>query len=245
MQKLYQKNKLTFALLWIAVYVIGSSLADAASKALGIEKLLTFPLLLAMCGTLGAWLRKERLCAEYGLRRPGLPARRFLYYLPLVLIVSCNLWFGVRMNLPPVETFLYIGSMLCVGFLEELIFRGLLFKALLKDGVRTAIIVSSVTFGIGHIVNLVNGSGAELIPNLCQVCYAIAFGFLCVMIFLRSGSLLPCILAHSVVNALSVFSNEAASSAAADILVSVILCVVGAAYALYIAKTIPETERAS
>lgn len=33
--------------------------------------------------------------------------------------------------------------------------------------------MSSVTFGMGHIVNLFNGSGAKLVSNLCQVKYAI------------------------------------------------------------------------
>lgn len=61
------------------------------------------------------------------------------------------------------ETALYVLSMLCVGFIEELIFRGFLFKAMAKDGIKSAIIVSSITFGLGHIINLVNG--AELLPT--------------------------------------------------------------------------------
>lgn len=40
--------------------------------------------------------------------------------------------------------------MLCVGFLEEMIFRGLLFEAIAKENVKKAIIISSVTFGIRH-----------------------------------------------------------------------------------------------
>lgn len=38
--------------------------------------------------------------------------------------------------------------MLCVGFLEEVIFRGLLFTAIAKDTIKTAVVLSSVTFGI-------------------------------------------------------------------------------------------------
>ena len=64
--------------------------------------------------------------------------------------------------------------MINIGFLEEIIFRGFLFKMLEKDNVKTAIIVSSITFGMGHIVNLLNG--ADLVPTLLQVCYALAIG---------------------------------------------------------------------
>ena len=78
--------------------------------------------------------------------------------------------------------------MLNIGFLEEIIFRGFLFKMMEKNNVKTAIIVSSITFGIGHIVNLLNG--AELIPTLLQVCYAIAIGYMLVMVFYKSKSII-------------------------------------------------------
>lgn len=80
--------------------------------------------------------------------------------------------------------------MLCVGFLEEVIFRGLLFKAIAKDNIKPAVVISSVTFGVGHIINLFNGSGMALVSNLCQIVFAIAVGFLLVTIFYRGGILL-------------------------------------------------------
>ena len=71
--------------------------------------------------------------------------------------------------------------MLNIGFIEEIIFRGFLFKMMAKDGLKSAIIVSSLTFGLGHIVNLLNG--ADFIPTLMQVCYAVSIGYLFVVIF--------------------------------------------------------------
>ena len=47
MQKLYQKHELWFALGWIAFYVVAVSLADELSRTIGIEKIVTLPLLLA------------------------------------------------------------------------------------------------------------------------------------------------------------------------------------------------------
>ena len=128
--------------------------------------------------------------------------------------------------------------MLCVGFLEEMIFRGFLFCAMAKNGVKSAIIVSSVTFGVGHIVNLNNGSGAELLPNLLQVAYAMAAGFMFVMIFYKTKSLLPCIITHGVFNALSVFVNEAAMTSQRNIISCLFMVVISGAYALYIAYMI-------
>ncbi len=60
--------------------------------------------------------------------------------------------------------------------MEEVIFRGFLFKAICKTNVKQAIIISSVTFGFGHIVNLLNGR--DIPETLIQICYAVAIGFL-------------------------------------------------------------------
>ena len=124
--------------------------------------------------------------------------------------------------------------MFCVGFLEEIIFRGFLLLAMYKENPRAAVIVSSITFGIGHIINLVNGSGAELVPNLLQVIYATAAGFMFVMLFLRSGSLLVCILTHGIFNALSAFSADA-TALPMQILSCVLLTLISAGYALWLA----------
>ena len=132
--------------------------------------------------------------------------------------------------------------MICVGFLEELIFRGFLFKAMSRDNIKSAVLVSSITFGIGHIVNLINGSGADIVSNLCQICYATAFGFLFVILFHRGKSLLPCIIAHSTINALSVFSSSANISTGTIIIVSVVLTVVALAYAFLLLKLLPKQQ---
>ena len=38
MQKLYEKSRLSFALFWILLYVVGTSLTDEASRRIGLEK---------------------------------------------------------------------------------------------------------------------------------------------------------------------------------------------------------------
>jgi len=44
---------------------------------------------------------------------------------------------------------------------------------------------------------------------LLQIGYATAIGYLFVVIFLKSQSLVPCILTHSLMNALSIFHADA------------------------------------
>lgn len=132
--------------------------------------------------------------------------KKYLYFIPLLLIVSVNLWDGINVNNSLKEIIFYILTMINVGFIEEIIFRGFLFKMMEKENVQIAIIVSAITFGIGHIINLLNG--AEFLPTLMQVCYASSIGYLFVIIFYKSKSIIPCIITHSLVNSLSIFSME-------------------------------------
>ena len=235
LKKLYEKNEIWFAVAWIIAYVVLASTGDNISTDLGITKIVTLPILIAMSAILYFFVRKNGMTEKYGLCKPQLPAPKMLYYIPLFVLLTANLWYGVVMNMSPLETMLYVLSMFCVGFLEELIFRGLLFQAMVKDGAKTAIIVSSVTFGIGHMVNLINGSGAELLPNLLQVMYAVAIGFAFVMIYCTTRSLLPCIIVHSVFNGLSAFANEAVNTPQRQIISGILLTVIAGGYALYLA----------
>ena len=240
LKKLYERSEIWFAVAWIIAYVVLASTGDNISEALGISKIVTLPILIAMSAILYFFVRRNGLTEKYGLCKSRLPAAKMLHYIPLLVLLTANLWYGVRLNMSPLETVLYILSMFCVGFLEEVIFRGLLFQAMARDGVKSAIIVSSITFGIGHIVNLINGSGAELLPNLLQVMYAVAIGFAFVMIYCRTGSLVICIITHSVFNGLSAFANEAVMTPQSEILSGVLLAVIAGGYALYLALAVKE-----
>ena len=240
MKKMYEKSELWFALVWIAAYVVLVSAGDNLSAGAGIMKIVTLPILILLSAILLIFLKKNQLLEKYGLCMSQLPASKMLFYIPLMILLTANLWYGVALNVSVTETVLYILSMLCVGFLEEVIFRGLLFKAMAEDGIRAAVIVSSVTFGIGHIVNLFNGSGADLVSNMLQVVYAVAVGFAFVMIFLRTKSLLICIAVHGVFNSLSIFSDTAAITPEREIISGILIAIIAGAYAVYIALKVKE-----
>lgn len=240
MEKLYKKSEIWFAVTCIIAYVVLASTGDNISADIGVLKIVTLPILIILSVMLFLFVKRNGLSKKYGLCKSEIPASKMLFYIPLLILLTANLWYGVAMNVSPLETVLYILSMLCVGFLEEMIFRGFLFNAMAKNGVKSAIIVSSVTFGIGHMVNLFNGSGAELLPNLLQVIYAVAIGFTFVMIFCKTKSLIPCILTHSIFNSLSAFSNEAVMTLQKQIVSGIIITIISGGYALYIALAVKE-----
>ncbi len=238
MYRLYEKSRLWFAILWIVVYVVGASITD--NLLLGVPKLATWLFLSLLTAFAIVFLYRHRLSELYGLCIIKAPAVKFLYFAPLAVLCTVNLWFGLKLQYSFAETVCFVGSMVCVGFLEELIFRGFLFRAMEQDSPRAAVIISSLTFGIGHLVNLVNGSGADLLSTLLQVCEATAFGYLFVVIFCKGKSLVPCIAAHIAINASSVFAAGGARTPLWDSIVAVILCVAAAGYAIWLQKNIQE-----
>ena len=242
MKKLYEKNELTFAIVWIVVYCVLQSLANPLNKAIGVAYAASAAFCVVQTVVLFASIRKNNLQKRYGLCKSPVPACRFLYYVPLLILASGNLWNGVAVNYTPVETVCRIVCMFCVGFLEEVIFRGLLFKAIAKDNIKSAVVISSVTFGIGHIINLFNGSGMDLVDNLCQIVFAIAVGFLLVTIFYRGGSLLPCIIVHSAINTLGTFSNDANLTTEMHLLHLTALIVITVAYTMLLTRTLSKKQ---
>ena len=54
MKKLYQKDEVWFAVLWIGLYVVGFSLGDGLSEKLGMPKSLTCAVGLVLSAVLSA-----------------------------------------------------------------------------------------------------------------------------------------------------------------------------------------------
>lgn len=230
MKKLYQKNELTFAILWIVAYVVLFSVADSLSESTGIPQLYTMFLSLVMAAVLLGFICKNGLTRYYGLCKISGSWKEYLYFLPLILVSTCNLWRGIAWP----ENFLKAApamvTLTVAGLLEELIFRGLLFKAMCRDNQKAAIIVGSLTFGMGHIVNLL--TGADFLFTLLQMVYASAIGYLFITIFLKSGSIVPCIIAHCMINGLSTFGAD--QERWVMVIICVLLTVIPLGYALWL-----------
>lgn len=223
----FEKHETAITILLIVIYILTNSFCmqnfgETDYRSVIVNSILSFAIIL--------FIVKNKLGEYYGLTKfPKF--KEFLYFIPLLILMSVNLWSGVYINNTQAEIILYILFMICVGFLEEIIFRGFLFKMMAKDNVNTAIIVSSLTFGIGHIINLFNG--ADLIPTLIQVCYAVAGGYLFVIIFQKGKSLWPCIIAHATINALSIFGIE---NEVSTYIAPIFLILISVSYAVYLTK---------
>ena len=233
MKKLFEKYETLFCILLILLYILVNSYCINSFGLYDYRSAIINTIFSSFLVILMIVLKRT---SYYGLTRLN-DLRKYLYFIPLLLIVSVNLWNGININNSLEETIFYMFNMINVGFIEEIIFRGFLFKMMAKDNVKWAIIISSVTFGIGHIINLFNGS--DLVFTLLQIGYAISIGYLFVIIFYKSKSLIPCIITHSLVNALSIFNVVNTISIYVS---SIFLIIVPLVYTIYINKIIKNQD---
>ena len=211
LKKIYEKNRLYFALIWIALYIVIMNIALQVCGGFDHLAEKTVPQLLAPVGciallsaALTLWIAKNGQREAVGLVPFRGKGRGFLWFAPLILLSCINLKNGLALSAPLPQSLLMMVNLAAAGYVEEIIFRGFLFRAMAQSNLKSAVIVSAVTFGAGHIVNLANT--ADTAGVLLQVCYAIAIGFLYTAIVYRGGSLWPCIASHMFVNATSVFA---------------------------------------
>lgn len=229
MKKLYEKKPVLFAVLFIAGYCavtvpIRGEYGDGSVQSLtGLAAVAAA--IAVICSLIPLW---EKL----GVTARPQNVRQCLYFIPMFVLATGNVWDGFKAQYSGPSLWCAIGSMALVGFVEEMIFRGFLFRALLKkDGPKAAVIVSAVTFGIGHIVNLL--AGMATMENLLMIVFAVAWGFVFTMVYYKSGSLLPCIIAHAAVDVLSMVAMETDWGSYVYIGVTI---AIGAVYSLWLRR---------
>ena len=239
MKKLFDKNEVTFAVILIVVYVVGSSIMMNISESLGIQYLAEMIFHIVMSAAVFVFIKKNDLMKYLGLCRSEVSAGKMLFYIPLLLPAVMPIFFGVALKYSPMEMVFRTLSMIGVGFLEEMIFRGFLFKGICRSNVTRAIVISSVTFAIGHIVNLLNGY--EIVQSIIQIVYAVAVGFLLVFIFHRTGSIIMCVVFHALNNSLTAFSKtDWGEASSLNLIMLAVRLVIMVAYTVYIVKFIPK-----
>lgn len=229
MQKLYEKHEVLFAVLWIVAYC---AVLAPIKERFGFGSVWMLLALLVFAGAITAFVKASHTEDKYGLALWPRDTKRFLYFLPMWILATGNLWGGFAPSFRGTELVTAVLSMSLVGFVEEMLFRGFLFKALLaKEKTAAAIVVSSVTFGMGHIVNLFAGQAS--LETFVQIVFAISWGFILTMVFYKSGSLLPGIIAHAMIDVFSLFGTD---NALADQIYVGATIVTAIVYCGYLAK---------
>ncbi|MCD2114782.1 MULTISPECIES: CPBP family intramembrane glutamic endopeptidase [Rhodococcus] len=235
MTKLNAASPIWHALVWIAVYVLLANIGDWISELFDEPNLATAPLLAVLSVVLFAYVRRNGWLRYYGLRAPTRDDfAGTAWYIPLGVIVVLQYAKGFRSDLDPTEVLLIVLLMVSVGFVEELIFRGLLFRAVLTNGTLTrAVLISGITFGIGHVVNL--GRGFTIAEQLVQIGFGVVLGIVLALLFAVTGTIVPLIVFHALLN---ISGNVTAPSSDADLVLLAVTAVLCAGYIAYLVSVL-------
>ena len=240
MRKLQDTKPIWHALIWIAIYMVAVNLGDNFGQQLGVPRL-TSIVLIILSVVLVFYLRGGGRLAFYGVRsvQPGtMPLT--LFYIPLFAIAFLQYAKGLASHLDLQALVFAILVVSAVGFIEELLFRGFLLQGLRTSGNLTrAIIISGVTFGLGHIVNLLRGY--SLTDQALQLVAAVFIGIALAYCAVLTGSIMPGVLFHVLFN---LSGTITAHSVLWDSVTVGIISIVMIPYILFLRKRLTESGAA-
>lgn len=229
---LVQQRPYRFCLLLLLVLIVANAAALAVSRSMGVpvtfvlvfSELLVAALLVLIVFRLGWW-------SEIGFTRPERPGALWLFA-PALLLPLGNLTFGLA---PVAARELLLFALLAAlsGFVEEVIFRGLMLRALLVRGERAALLGTSGLFGVAHAGSL--AAGSDPLYVVLQIAYSLAIGFSFGAMALRGRLLWPLIAAHGLGNFIAFINvGERFAGHLATVVAAYIVAFVG--YGLFLVR---------
>lgn len=232
-----RKNRLVWKTAWATLVLLLFFFAQGAIVVIGeIEGISSILIrggviwgLVAL--TLAYYIIRYREISKLGFRgaEKG-AAKRMLYFSPLLLIALSPFAAGINFNGGAALIFANLFLTLGIGMAEEIFFRGIICGLWLECGVGKAMMLSSVLFGLSHILNL--AGGADFGETILQICFALVYGMVFALIFAESDSLLPCVLLHALHDFCSFISGE--GSAQFEIILGAVQFIVLLVYFLYL-----------
>lgn len=205
LKKLYERKPVLHSLVWLGLYLVLNTITDNIAGAMNTD----FHFVSAIPNLVLAiicyfYLKGTGIARDIGLlTEPTEKPSVMLYYIPLLILPFLNLLYGINTSLTASEIVSLLAMYIGVGFMEEVVFRGLMFKALLKKWNRYIVVAFiSFTFAIGHIVSMV-AIGQSSTDTVLQIVNAFVVGFMFMAVILASGNLTICIIAHILYNFLA------------------------------------------
>lgn len=124
MRKFYEKNEVLFAVGWILVYCLATI---PIRGELGDESIWMLIALAGIAAGITIFVKKNHLEEKYGLTGWPKNAKKYLYFIPMWVLMTGNLWGGFALSYSSAAQVFAVLSMFLIGYVEEMLFRGFLF----------------------------------------------------------------------------------------------------------------------
>lgn len=234
------------SILWAVLILVFYTIGGATSQIMELDKVQTL-FVQGICIWLSVLViliylwKTNKSFKEYGFISPvGNIHKIVLWYLPALIIEVIGLFAGFAnntMNYILMALFMTIA----VGFAEEIYFRGIILKTLEVLGIKKAIIISALIFGVTHIGNVIGG--ADMMLTLIQISYAFIIGIVFAQLFIITKSLYPVILWHFVHDFLCYIQKE--PDAKTTIMIGGLQVIILVIYSVLLWKRLPDEKISS
>lgn len=158
--------------------------------------------------------------------------KKVLWFIPILLIELLPVLYGFSSDLTVPIVLILIFFTIGVGINEEVYYRGLILKVLEEKGIKYAVIISSILFGVAHVFNAL--AGKDMFYISLQITFAALFGFVAALLVIITRSIMIPIIWHALHDFLAMSTAEVLDSTGLIILgaQSTILLI----YAVYLWK---------
>ena len=183
MCKLYREKEVLFALLWIIAYCF---VMTPLKGKYGYGSAVMMLALAVFAVSVFLFVKRNHLEQKYGLSGWPKDMKRYLYFLPMFILATGNLWDGFALSYRGTELVIAVISMILIGFIEEMIFRGIIMGSLEKSfGRPFAVIFPSILFGSVHIL----GMGFDPVSSIQTIIAGTAVGVMFSLAAIDGGSI--------------------------------------------------------
>lgn len=189
-------------IIWVILYGAIYSFSENCFKLFGDNHILTVFATMLYIVALYIFLNRHHKLSTYGLCLPKYWRKNEIGWLmPLLAFPFANIYLQRDPTILQKSWIIFILT-LFTAFWEELLFRGYLLTYILrKCGIVNkwiAMIVSSILFGIFHLVNLFQG--ADLLYTMIQALCACGIGLCLCVLVLKYKSILLGTIIHYLIN---------------------------------------------
>ncbi len=233
MKKLQESKPILHAIVWILVYILIVNIGDNISGSLGQANIVTVILLMIFSLILLLYLKMNNWFELYGFRKISkLNLTMTLFYIPLIITIFLHYFRGINKELGFRGFLLAALLMICVGFIEELLFRGFLFQGIFKErGMTRAVLISGITFAIGHIVNLLRGYNTA--DQINQIAIGLFIGIVLALLVAYTNNIIPGVLYHILFNFSGTITYSNLTLETYMVIITAIICTL---YSFYLIK---------
>ena len=205
MTRFISRYPIAFSILAVFLAVVVIKLLDAGLTYLKWPDLARQLMVeTVLCGYVIFLLTRLRWWQEAGFQSPA-TWRKLLAGLPLLLLPVIVVTSSGFKSSSASQMIGFAILTLMVGFAEEGLLRGVVLRAMLPIGVIRATVLSSVFFGIGHLLNILQGAAPA--ATIIQMIYSILLGIGFAGVRLYTGSIWPAIVIHTLIDFVDIGSR--------------------------------------